>query len=206
MIDLFVDSSKPIFMENIRGRKKPMEFHASRGDILKDKPLVVLVNHASWSAAELTAMALQYQYRALIVGTTTAGKGSVQRIETMMAGVETPMRGPLVGSMRMTVGLYVMPDGASPQVRGVIPDIVVREDAPLNAPKREADFKNVFSNPGGAFTHAVQSQNCELPSLLKADFAQNYQKRPDFALACAMKEINSRVPSSQAKAAALAPR
>jgi carboxyl-terminal processing protease len=85
------------------------------GDLLRGVPVVVLINSASASAAEIVAGALQDHRRATVMGTRTFGKGSVQTI--------IPMEGR--GALRLTTALYYTPSGRSIQGEGISPDIVV---------------------------------------------------------------------------------
>jgi len=90
-------------------------FHAHGPDLLHGAPMVVLVNGGSASAAEIVAGALQDNHRALIMGTKTFGKGSVQTIMPMGNG----------GALRLTTARYFTPDGHSIQNVGIQPNIVV---------------------------------------------------------------------------------
>jgi carboxyl-terminal processing protease len=118
---------------------------AKKGDSRKELPLVVLVNSSTASAAEIVSAALQDHHRAMILGETTFGKGSVQTIIEL--GNEM--------GLKLTVARYYSPSGASIQERGVIPDIVLEEYDPklLAQAKikrdatRERDLKGHLSNP-----------------------------------------------------------
>jgi len=102
-------------------------FNAQAGDLIDGKPLVVLINGGSASASEIVAGALQDHRRAIIVGTRSFGKGSVQTV--------MPLRGD--GAIRLTTSRYYTPSGRSIQSLGVSPDIVVEQ--PLRAPIEEAE-------------------------------------------------------------------
>ncbi len=118
---------------------------AKKGDARKELPLVVLVNSSTASAAEIVSAALQDHHRAMILGETTFGKGSVQTIIEL--GNEM--------GLKLTVARYYSPNGASIQERGVIPDIVLEEYDPklLAQAKikrdlpRERDLKGHLANP-----------------------------------------------------------
>ena len=121
--------------------------NATPGDLAQGKPIVVLINGGSASASEIVAGALQDHHRAIVVGTKSFGKGSVQTI--------MPLRGE--GAMRLTTARYYTPSGRSIQAVGVSPDIVVaqppvkpadqEEDAAKNRPLRsEADLRGSLNN------------------------------------------------------------
>ncbi|MEZ7812222.1 MAG: carboxyl-terminal processing protease [Paracoccaceae bacterium] len=95
-------------------------YNAKLGDLAHGKPIVVLINGGSASASEIVAGALKDHRRAIIVGTQSFGKGSVQTI--------VPLRGD--AAMRLTTARYYTPSGRSIQALGVSPDIIVKQPAP----------------------------------------------------------------------------
>jgi len=103
---------------------------------IQNTPLVVLVNNGSASASEIVAGALQDHERALIVGTKSFGKGSVQSILPMNNGT----------AIKLTTARYFTPKGRSIQAKGIDPDIIV-EDGLSGLMSREADLTNRLSNP-----------------------------------------------------------
>ena len=103
---------------------------------IKDTPMVVLINNGSASASEIVAGALQDHKRALIVGTRSFGKGSVQSIMPMNNGT----------AIKLTTARYFTPNGRSIQGKGIVPDIVV-EDGMEAIAVRESDLSNILSNP-----------------------------------------------------------
>ena len=124
-------------------------FNATKGDLTDGKPVVVLINGGSASASEIVTGALQDHHRAIVVGTKSFGKGSVQTI--------IPVRGE--GAMRLTTARYYTPSGRSIQALGVMPDIVVNqplvdpnakpaddETAEANKMTSEADLNGIISN------------------------------------------------------------
>ncbi len=106
-----------------RGRtpEETQRFTARGGDLVKGKPLVVLINGGSASASEIVAGALHDHKRATLVGTRSFGKGSVQTIIPLGAGN---------GALALTTARYFTPSGRSIQAKGVAPDIEVLQDVP----------------------------------------------------------------------------
>ncbi|KTD55463.1 S41 family peptidase [Legionella quateirensis] len=100
---------------------------ANPGDVLDNAPIVVLINNGSASASEIVAGALKDNKRAIILGTKSFGKGSVQTV--------LPLDGKT--GIKLTTALYYTPSGTSIQAKGIIPDIVVEEmDVPKNSVKK----------------------------------------------------------------------
>jgi carboxyl-terminal processing protease len=124
----FLPNGKLIVFTKSREGKKD-EWLAKSKDQLEDLPLIILVNEGSASASEIVAGALQDWGRALIVGTTSFGKGSVQTILTLGDG----------SGLRLTTAKYYTPKGRSIQSTGITPDIVVKLPAPGTA--KAADGK-----------------------------------------------------------------
>ena len=117
--DLFLVDGKILSIKGRQG-KNTREFNAQQDGHEKPYPMVVLINGGSASASEIVAGALQDQKRALIIGTNSFGKGSVQNLERLMEGY----------GLKLTVARYYTPSGRSIQAKGIEPDIVVSETAP----------------------------------------------------------------------------
>jgi len=115
--DFFLDDGEIV---STRGRKsrENRKFFAKKGDRIKGKPLIVLINNGSASASEIVAGALQDQKRAVLLGEDTYGKGSVQSI--------IPLRNK--GAIRLTISKYYLPSGKSISEVGVTPDIRVEAE------------------------------------------------------------------------------
>jgi len=118
--------------------------NGSKGDFLKGLPaelktvpMVVLVNGGSASASEIVAGALQDHKRAIVLGTQTFGKGSVQTILPMNNGT----------AIKLTTARYFTPNGRSIQAKGIVPDIIVEDAADQGLNLREADLTHHLSNP-----------------------------------------------------------
>lgn len=146
--DAFLETGEIV---STRGRN-PQDgerFNATPGDMIGGKPIVVLINGGSASASEIVTGALQDHHRAIVVGTKSFGKGSVQTL--------IPIKGD--GAMRLTTARYYTPSGRSIQALGISPDIVVTQ--PVKPPgetpaepasettakdRSEADLRGAITN------------------------------------------------------------
>lgn len=158
--DQFINKGEIV---STRGRREEdsQRWNAKEGDVAAGLPMVVLINSGSASASEIVAGALQDHRRAIVMGTRSFGKGSVQTI--------VPLGGR--GAMRLTTARYFTPSGHSIQARGIVPDIVVEQARieRIERPgeiRREADLEGALQNTednGGGGEQQGQPQETAPP-------------------------------------------
>jgi len=161
--DAFLDRGEIV---STRGREADdtQRFNATKGDLADGLPMVVLVNRGSASASEIVAGALQDHKRAVIMGTESFGKGSVQTI--------MPIAGH--GALRLTTAAYYTPSGRSIQKTGIEPDILIEqaqitEETPTGR-LREQDLRNARDNDG-----TVQPEDEDEDEVSETTAVQDYQ-------------------------------
>ena len=115
--DFFLNDGE-IVSTKWRKNRENRKFFAKKGDKINGKPLIVLINNGSASASEIGAGALQDQKRAVLLGMSTFGKGSVQSI--------IPLKNR--GAIRLTISKYYLPSGKSISEVGIVPDIKIEEE------------------------------------------------------------------------------
>ena len=164
--DLFIDDGLIVYT---KGRVKEVDtrYNSESPDLTNGLPLVVLINGGSASASEIVAGALQDHQRALIVGTETFGKGSVQSVLPLSKE----------HAIKLTTALYYTPDGRSIQAQGILPDIEIRP-AKVTPIKQnlvgvtEADLNKRLDNATGGEDHSYSKRMKKKHSELST---QDYQ-------------------------------
>jgi len=119
--DIFLNRGE-IVSTRERNKKNIIRYRAKKGDMINDKPLVVIINNGSASASEIVAGALQDHRRAIVIGTQSFGKGSVQ---TIIPFKKLNSKG--IAGIRLTTARYYTPSGMSIQGKGIVPDIIVEQ-------------------------------------------------------------------------------
>jgi carboxyl-terminal processing protease len=149
--DAFLDQGEIV---STRGRRTDsvQRFNARSGDLADGLPIVVLINGGSASASEIVAGALKDHGRAIVMGTRSFGKGSVQTIMPL----------PGHGAIRLTTARYYTPAGTSIQAKGIVPDIEVVqarvEAIEEGLSRREADLRNRLDNDQSAGDEAADPE------------------------------------------------
>ncbi|HUN41801.1 MAG TPA: S41 family peptidase [Acetobacteraceae bacterium] len=154
----FIDQGE-IVSTRARHPEDSQRWDANGKDIIPGVPLVVLVNNGSASSSEIVSGALQDHHRAILLGTRTFGKGSVQTV--------IPLPGN--GAMRLTTARYYTPSGRSIQGLGIEPDVHVtetREEQPEFGPAHESDLNGTIKNQGGTGQVSIVART-DLPPIVK---------------------------------------
>ena len=164
--DIFLDKGEIV---STRGRKEidMKRFRAKKGDLISSKPLVVIINGGSASASEIVAGALQDHKRAIIIGTKSFGKGSVQTIIPFKKSNDA------MAGIRLTTARYYTPSGESIQGKGIEPDIIVEQgnfEANDYLKYSESDLKGSLDKEEEKDKESSEEELSPLQERLEKDF------------------------------------
>ncbi|WP_434777391.1 S41 family peptidase [Neisseria sp. Ec49-e6-T10] len=151
---------------------------------IKDIPITILINSGSASASEIVSGALQDHKRAVVVGTQSFGKGSVQSISPLSSG----------GGIKLTTALYYTPNDRSIQAKGILPDVEVK-DSNDRFEVREADLGGHLANPNGEEEVTTLKKKAEEASEPKDSSATSKDTKEDDKLSIEERIKNAREPN-----------
>ncbi|MBT7942968.1 MAG: S41 family peptidase, partial [Alphaproteobacteria bacterium] len=173
LADSFLEKGEIV---SVRGRasSRDRSHLAQSGDLANGVPMVVLINAGSASASEIVASALQSHNRAVLMGTRSFGKGSVQTILPM----------PVEGGLKLTTSLYYAPTGQTIQARGVLPDIIIN-------PAKESKQRHEADLPGAIAAVGQEAAQTKSRPQVPEGACPEVGEQKDRGLGCAMAYLHA---------------